>query len=276
MYIGTQTEGFKVKRIKLFLTAVAAIMVLAGCSQKNISYMQDTVAGRSYPVSRQPNIVARPGDRIQILVNCSDPQTAALFALITPQRTVTASNTTDNANNPLFSSYQIDDKGDINFPLLGNVYVGGLTAPQIARLIEDQLVKRELVKDPIVIADFTNLHYSVLGEVNNPGSFSIDNNRVTIMEALAAAGDLTIYGKRENVKVVREQDGERVTYLVDLRDSRLFDSPAYYLQQNDVVYVEPNQARTGQSSVNENQWKTPGLWISIASFLTTIGVLIFK
>ena len=116
----------------------------------------------------------------------------------------------------------------------------------------------------------------MLGEVDNPGKFTISNNRVTLLEALAAAGDMTIFGRRENVKVIREQNGQRQTYVVDLRSDRLYDSPAYYLQQNDVVYVEPNKAKAGQSSVNENQWKSPGLWISIASFLTTIGVLIFK
>lgn len=268
------------KLVKSILAMTIGIisMCVAGCSSpKNIAYFQDSAIGVSEQVSQASNIVARPGDRLSIVVNCSDPKTAAMFALIAPQR-----NYNNNANDELsggnqFSSdYQIGENGDIDFPVLGKIHVAGLTAPQIAEKVRNELVTRQYVKDPVVIADFTNLHYSVLGEVNNPGRYNITNNRVTLMEALAAAGDLTIYGKRENVKVIREQNGQRMTYQVDLRDNKMFDSPAYYLQQNDVVYVEPNQTRTGQSTVNENQWKTPGLWISIASFLTTIGVLVFK
>lgn len=261
------------------LVALAALCLGSCSSPKNVAYLQDTALGVSQTISQQPNIVARPGDRIAIMVNCADPKTAAMFALITPQRNMNGmssgggDNTSDNAR---LSDFQISAGGDIDYPVLGRIHVAGLTAPQIAEKIRNEIVQRQLAKDPVVVADFTNLHYSVLGEVGNPGQFSIANNRVTLLEALAAAGDMTIFGRRENVKVIREQDGQRQTYVVDLRSDRLYDSPAYYLQQNDVVYVEPNQAKAGQSTVNENQWKTPGLWISIASFLTTIGVLIFK
>lgn len=259
------------------MVALAALF-LGGCSSpKNIAYLQDAAVGVSRPISQQSNIVARPGDRIAIMVNCSDPKTAAMFALITPQRNMNnMSSESDNVSDARLNDYQISESGDIDFPVLGRIHVAGLTAPQVADKIRNEIVTRQLAKDPVVVADFTNLHYSVLGEVDNPGKFTISNNRVTLLEALAAAGDMTIFGRRENVKVIREQNGQRQTYVVDLRSDRLYDSPAYYLQQNDVVYVEPNKAKAGQSSVNENQWKSPGLWISIASFLTTIGVLIFK
>lgn len=269
-----------IKRTCKTLVSVALVVAAAGmsgCSSpKNIAYLQNSTIGVAQPVNQQSNIVARPGDRISIVVNCSDPKTAALFSLITPQRTLDFGESSSTPSNPTMSSYLVNNEGYIDFPILGKVLVEGLTAPQIAEKISKELVARQYVKDPVVVADFTNLHYSVLGEVNNPGQYNITNNRVTLMEALAAAGDLTIYGKRENVKVIREENGQRMTYLVDLRDNRMFDSPVYYLKQNDVVYVEPNQKKTGESTVNENQWKSPGLWISIASFLTTIGVLIFK
>lgn len=259
--------------------AVLAAMCLGGCSSpKNIAYLQDTAVNVAQPISRQSNIVARPGDRVAILVNCSDQRTAAMFALITPQRNMNniTSDGEATSSNVQLNDYQISESGDIDFPVLGRIHVAGFTAPQIAEKIRNEISSRQLAKDPVVVADFTNLHYSVLGEVSNPGSYAISNNRVTLLEALATAGDMTIFGRRENVKIIREQDGQRQTYVVDLRSDRLYDSPAYYLQQNDVVYVEPNQTKAGQSTVNENQWKTPGLWISIASFLTTVGVLVFK
>ena len=260
------------------MVALVALCLGACSSPKNIAYLQDTAVGVSQPISQQPNIVARPGDRIAIMVNCADPKTASMFALLTPQRNINhISSESDNASGEArLNDYQISEGGDIDFPVLGRIHVAGLSAPQVADKIRNEIVTRQLAKDPVVVADFTNLHYSVLGEVDNPGKFTISNNRVTLLEALAAAGDMTIFGRRENVKVIREQNGQRQTYVVDLRSDRLYDSPAYYLQQNDVVYVEPNKAKAGQSSVNENQWKSPGLWISIASFLTTIGVLIFK
>lgn len=275
------SEKTKTSSIRVLLGYAFALFIalastgLAGCSSpKNIAYLQDTTMGVSTPAPAPAAIVARPGDRLSIVVSCSDPKTASMFALISPQRQYNIGES--EGGQVRMSDYQVGDDGNIDFPILGEIHVAGLTAPQVAEKIQKELVSRKLAKDAVVVADLTNLHYSVLGEVNNPGRYNITNNRVTLMEALATAGDLTIFGKRENVKVIREENGQRMTYVVDLRDSRMFDSPAYYLQQNDVVYVEPNKTKTGQSTVNENQWKTPGLWISIASFLTTIGVLIFK
>lgn len=259
------------------MVVAAAVAMLSGCaSDKNIVYLQDMLVNVSQTMSQKSNIVAQPGDRLAILVNCTDPSTAAMFALLTPNRTLDY-NTVNGANTQMNMSYfQIGEDGCIDFPILGKVHVAGLTAPQIADKISQDLVAQKLVKDPVVVADFSNLHYSVMGEVKSPGQYPLANNRVTLMEALAAAGDMTIFGKRENVKVIREENGQRKVYQIDLRSNQVFDSPAYYLQQNDVVYVEPNKKKAGESSVTENQWRSPGLWISIASLLTTVGVLVFK
>ena len=115
-----------------------------------------------------------------------------------------------------------------------------------------------------------------MGEVNKPGRYNIEKDHVTVLDALSQAGDLTIYGKRDAIFVIREEKGERVTHWVDLRSCDLFKSPVYYLKQNDVVYVQPNKVRAGQSTLNENSVKSVGLWISIGSFLTSLGVLLFK
>ena len=260
----------------MLLVSVLLLTTWSCNSTKKIAYLQDATIGGEVPVSQTSNIVARPGDRIAIVVNCADPQASALFTLLSPQMQFVAGENATGGGTQNVNSYLVDNSGNINFPVLGKLHVGGLTATQIASKVCNDLVTHQLVKDPVVQASFTNLHYSVTGEVKSPGKYEIGNDRVTVLEALAAAGDLTIFGRRDNVKVVREVDGKRTTYQLDLRSDHLFDSPAYYLQQNDVIYVEPNSARAGQSSVNENNWKSVSIWISLASLLTTVAVLVFK
>ena len=136
---------------------------------------------------------------------------------------------------------------------------------------------RNLVKDPVVTVEFMNLTVSVLGEVANPGRFNIDKDRLTLLDALSMAGDLTVYGKRENVLVQREENGKKTLYRVNLNSGYdLYASPVYYLQQNDIVYVEPNSVRARQSTVNGNNVRSTSFWLSLASLLTTITVLIVK
>lgn len=263
--------------ILLSFVAALGIFALGGCnSSQKVTYLQDLVPGQEQPVTGVSEITARPGDMISIIVSCPDPQASALFTLVSPQLRLTAGERGAINQEQLASNYTVDSKGNIDFPVLGEVHIGGLTREQIASTIKNLLVSKELVKKPVVVANFTNLHYSVTGEVKSPGQYPIYNKRVTLLEALSSAGDLTIYGRRDNVKVIREENGLRKTYEVDLRSKDLFDSPVYYMQQNDVIYVEPNARRAGDSSVNENNWKSVSLWISIGSFLMSAAVLIFK
>ena len=134
-----------------------------------------------------------------------------------------------------------------------------------------------LVKDPVVTVEFLNLYISVMGEVNNPGQFSIDRDRLTVLDALSMAGDLTIYGNRSKVMVLRQEGDVQRVYGINLTSGEhVYTSPAYYLQQNDVVYVEPNNMKARQSTVNGNNVRSTSFWISLASLLTSMGVLIFK
>lgn len=255
----------------------AGIFLLTGCSSpKNITYIQDTAVGVEQPVAQRPEFTARPGDRIMIVVSCADPQTAAIFNLMTPSMRLRLGENASPTNDGNLSSYLVDERGNIDFPVLGSIHVAGLTTAQISNLIKNELVQKQYVKDPVVLVDFTNLHYNVVGEVARPGQYQLTNNRVSLLEAISQAGDLTIFGRRDNVKIIREQNGKRVTYEVDLRNTHLYDSPAYYLQQNDVIYVEPNSLRAGQSTANENVFKQPGFWMSAATFLMSITVLIVK
>lgn len=265
-----------IKKISLAI-AVAVVVMLSSCnSKKEIVYFQNTTPGVSAPITQSSKIIARPGDKMSIVVNCSDPQTSALFSLITANKSASSTSRSMNGGDGKLSDFTVSASGDINFPILGTIHVAGLTREEIENKIRKELVSKDLVKDPVVVAQFSNLHYSITGEVSSPGEYMIENDRVTIIEAIAKAGDLTILGRRDNVKVIREENGQRTAYLVDLRNDAMFDSPVYYLQQNDVVYVEPNDSKIGQAHVNENNWKSVSLWLSLASFLTTISLLVFK
>ena len=167
--------------------------------------------------------------------------------------------------------------GTIDFPVLGKLKIEGMTRSELAGFIKGELMGKELVKDPVVTVEFLNTGFSVMGEVNNAGRFDINKDQLNILEALSLAGDLTIQGQRENVAVVRtDRDGVH-TYRVDLTNFvELTKSPAYYIKQGDVIYVEPNGVRKRQATVNGNNVLSASFWVSVASLLTSVAVLIFK
>ena len=161
--------------------------------------------------------------------------------------------------------------------MLGKIKVAGMKREEIAETVKNKLITENLVKDPVVTVEFANLCISVLGEVNHPGRFSIDRDRLTILDALSMAGDLTIYGNRYKVMVLRQEGDIQRVYGVDLTSgNHIYTSPAYYLQQNDVVYVEPNDVKARQSTVNGNNVRSTSFWISLASLLTSVAILIFN
>ena len=230
-----------------FLTFLLGIVLFTSCNtSKEILYFQDIVVNQPEVIESARDITVQPKDQISITVSSKDPQLAALFNLTRVQY---RAGTTDLRS--------------------GN-------KSQIATLIKKRLVEEDLVKDPVVTVEFMNLYFSVLGEVKTPGKYSITKDQISLLEAISMAGDLTIYGKRDAIFVIREENGERVTHWVDIRSKDIFTSPVYYLKQNDVVYVQPNKVRAGQSTINENNVKSVSLWISIGSFLTSLGVLLFK
>lgn len=257
---------------------LGAVLLSSGCSApRGIAYMQDAVPGTSIAASPVP-VAARPGDKISIVVNSKNPELADMFNLPIMTHRIGQQMNSSYSGNQQVSSYTVDDDGDIDFPILGMLHVEGLTRGSIASLIKDRLISEDLVRDAVVIVEFLNMGVSVMGEVSRPGRYSIDRDRMTLLDALGMAGDLTIYGKRENVMVIRQEgDGSESLYRVNLCDSRsLHSSPAYYLRQDDIVYVEPNDVRARQSTVNGNNVRSTSFWLSLASLLTTLGVLLFK
>jgi len=189
----------------------------------------------------------------------------------------TSSGNVSSSSTGLMLAYTVDEQGDIDFPVLGKVAVQGMTRKEVAAYLRGRLISRDLVKDPIVTVEYVNLSVSVLGEVNRPGRIDILRDNFTVLDAIADAGDLTINGKRENVMVMREVDGEDQTYIVNLCDRQsLLLSPAFYLQQNDVVYVTPSRKRQRDANSIGNTFSQPGFWISVASLLTTVTALLLR
>ncbi|MCS2724508.1 polysaccharide biosynthesis/export family protein [Bacteroides uniformis] len=260
-------------RYILFLLTVA--FLLGSCATPKVAYFTDLKRGTAEQVLNPLEIRVRPEDKISILVNSKDPLLVDLFNLPIISRQI--GTTSGTFNNQGLSGYTVNKDGNIDFPVLGHVHVAGMTREEIASCIKEELTSKNLVKDPVVTVEFMNLTVSVLGEVENPGRFNIDKDKLTLLDALALAGDLTVYGKRDNVLVQREENGKKVFYTVNLNSGHdLYASPVYYLQQNDIVYVEPNSVRARQSTVNGNNVRSTSFWLSLASLLTTITVLIVK
>lgn len=220
-------------------------------------------------------IKIQPKDKLSILINSQDLRLTNLFNLPIVSQQV-GQEYSQNTTRGL-SGYTVDSKGDIDFPVLGALHVQGMTREDVAVYIKKELQSHDLIKDPVVTVEFMNLSIDVMGEVNNPGRYNIDKDHLTILDALSLAGDLTIYGKREKVLVLRNENGTQRVYGVNLCSAdHLYSSPVYYLQQNDVVYVEPNDTKARQSTVNGNNVRSTSFWISLASLLTSIAVLIVK
>lgn len=270
----------KFKTHQLALVA-ATMLALASCSApKEVTYFRDIVPGQEAVILNPSPIKLQANDKLAIVVSTSDPRLNALFNLpVTTNRLGhlvsdgggMSSNQTDGTVTP----YTIDRQGFITFPVLGKLHVAGMTREELAEYIRRELISRDLVKNPIVTVDYLNLSVSVMGEVARPGRFPISREDYTILDALSAAGDITIFGKRHNILVLREENGMQKSYTIDLNSGKdLTKSPVYYLQQNDVIYVEPNSTKARQSTPDGNVWSQPSLWISVASLLTTISVLI--
>lgn len=265
----------------LLLLIVGSVLLSSCGSSKEVVYFQDMKPGET-EISLPPvqAITVRPEDKISIIVNSRDPQLTDLFNLPYVSRQLGQSlrtNGLSTGTNNGISGYTVDAEGNIDFPVLGKVHVAGMMREEIAEHIKKELVTKNLVKDPVVTVEFMNLCVSVMGEVNNPGRFAIDRDRVTILDALSMAGDLTIYGNRQKVLILRQEDGQQRVYGINLTSGEhVYTSPAYYLQQNDVVYVEPNSMRARQSTVNGNNVRSTSFWISLASLLTSIAILIFN
>ena len=270
------------KTTPLFLFTL--LLMLSSCDMsKRITYFQDIQGQPTSYANEQPTpeIRLRPEDKISIIVNTKVPELTALFNLPYTAR-VLGSQSEQFSYSQGTSGYIIKADGTIDFPVLGAVQAAGKTRDELSGYIKSELINRNLVNDPVVTVEFVNLKFSVMGEVRTPGSYPITRDHITLLDALSMAGDLTIDGKRDNVMVLRPNaSGKLTAYTVDMLS---FDdvqhSPAYFIHQNDYIYVEPNKKRANQSTVNANTVQSASFWISVISLLaslaTTISVLSMK
>lgn len=258
------------------LAAALAAFFLSSCGSKtykNITYLQDAQKDTVMAMKSEVGILVQPKDMISIVVSSRNPELSAMFNLTNVSYQAGAETSTTGSYNRILG-YSVDSEGFIDFPIVGKINVAGLTRWQVADRVKEELVSRNLLKDPVVSVEFLNFKISVMGEVSHPGTYTITGDKITLLEALSLAGDLTIFGRRDRVSVVRELNGQRNIFVVDIRSVDMFNSPAYYLQQNDVVFVEPNKVRAGQSTINENSLKSASFWVSMGSFAVTIANLV--
>lgn len=227
---------------KLVLLNILAVLLLASCaSRKDIVYLEDMQMGVKYPIDTKYEAVVHRDDRLDITVSCKNPELAIPFNIQGRNFRVDASGNVSSSENAGIKEkgYRVDTDGNIDFPILGKLHVEGLKVSQVKNMIESQIKQGNYIKDPMVSIEFLNFKYTVLGAVGHNGTFSVDGDRVTLLEAIANAGDLTAKARMDRVTVIREMDGERQMFVHDLRSKDIFDSPCFYLQQNDIVYVEP-------------------------------------
>lgn len=249
-------------------------LLFASCqSYKKVPYLQDTdVANRTEQEVRQAGVKIMPKDLVSIVVSCSTPELAAPFNLSTANAGGTGGKEVTLETSFTPQQYLVDNQGNINFPMLGEIHVGGLTKMEIEKLIIEKL-KVYLKETPLVTVRVVNYRISVLGEVNSPGSFVVSNEKINLLEALAMAGDLTIYGMRDNVRLIRTgQDNKQEIITFDLNKAETVFSPYYQLQQNDIIYVTPNKVKAKNSDIGTST----GLWLSATSILVSIASLLFN
>lgn len=266
-----------VRNLKLIPIILVIILLISSCAKvKEIAYFQK-VSDLNETLSKEKQSIGlydarlKPKDLLSITIVSSEPEASKIYNLIVPQLSEPGESNSLYSQ-PSLQSYLVDNDGNINLPVFGLMHVSGLTTKQLELTIQKKLSIAFTKEIPIVTIRIINYTVNILGEVLRPGKFETTNERLTILEGLALAGDMTIYARRDNVKVLREDaDGTKRYYTLNLNDKNIIYSPGYYLEQNDVVYVEPNSSRSRSSKYGAAE----SFGISSLSILLTLTSLIF-
>ena len=266
----------KLKSLKYCLFITAMIIMCSCAHYKDIPYFQnsETFSGEGKEFLYDMKI--KPKDNLSIFVFCpADQESALQFCVMNPpaidytQRPIRV-----NARSGQSRYYVVENDGNIVFPLVGKIHLEGLTIEQAGALIKEKIAPYfQKETDYMVNVYLSNYNVTVLGEVKNPNTFEVTRNKITVLEALAMAGDMTIYGKRDNVKILRElSDGTYEVHELDMRDANILNSPYYYLEQRDIVYVEPNEAMAQNAEIGS----TTRLWVRGAVITISLGSLLYR
>ena len=260
------------KQFRLFAILAAAAFLCSCAAQKRVWYLQDAQPYTPEQIARNGQIRIKPLDRLTIVVNSKDPELAVPFNSSSSFTSLSGTTTSASGSSSL-QIFTVDENGTIDMPVIGKVEAKGSTRSELGRIIAEKIAAGGYINDPTVNVEFADLKISVIGEVAHPGQFDIKRDRITIFDALAMAGDLTVYGVRNEVAVTREADGVRTIEYVDLTSKDIFNSPAFYLQQNDVIYVKPNKYKAQSGEISQNRTfylSLVGTAISVATLIITL------
>ena len=257
---------------KMLIYSVFVVSSLCSCNvQKRIVYIQDANSREVVKMAEDNQIRIKPLDRLTIVVSSKDPELAAPFNANSTYTSLTGNtlNTSVSGTNSL-QVRTVTPEGILDMPIIGAVECAGRTRSQLAGEIARKIKEGGYISDPTVNVQFADMKVTVVGEVNRPGQYDIVRDEITLLEALALAGDMTIYGERNSVAVIREVNGQSMVEYVDLRSKDLFSSPFYHLQQNDVVYVKPNKYKAATAEINQNRT----FWLSLVSSFVGVATLV--
>ena len=265
----------KLCAIRASLFAVVLVM-LSGCATPyNITYFQDMPLEQEVTIAKPQEVILQPGDQVSILVSTRDAALSSLFSLYSNYSVgSTGGGSVNNRNN---SFYVIANDGCIDFPVLGRIQVAGKTRFELEQYIKKMIQDQNLVKDPVITVDFNNLFVTVIGSAGSVGRVNIDRDNFTILDAIAEAGDLQLTGLRENVRVIREVGmDKRIAYEVNFCSAEdVYNSPVFYLQQNDVIYVEPNNKTKRTTTQYGSQLVNYTFWVGIITSVFSL-IALFK
>lgn len=250
---------------------ILGALLLASCAtNKRAAYIQQVQTDIPTAIEQDYQIRIKPLDRLTVTINSKDPELAAPFNAASSYNSLNGLSSYSSSSNGNLQILTVDKEGKIQLPIIGEIDCDGLTRNELAKKIENTIRENGMVHDPIVIIQFAEVKFSVLGEVARPGQFSITKDRISLFDALAMAGDLTIYGQRENVALIREENGMRTVHYFDLKNPDILTSPYFYLQQDDVVYVTPNKYKAQAGEINQNR----SFYISLVSVAVSVATLL--
>ena len=250
---------------------ILGALLLASCAtNKRAAYIQQVQTDIPTAIEQDYQIRIKPLDRLTVTINSKDPELAAPFNAASSYNSLNGLSSYSSSSNGNLQILTVDKEGKIQLPIIGEIDCDGLTRDELAKKIENTIRENGMVHDPIVIIQFADVKFSVLGEVARPGQFSITKDRISLFDALAMAGDLTIYGQRENVALIREENGMRTVHYFDLKNPDILTSPYFYLQQDDVVYVTPNKYKAQAGEINQNR----SFYISLVSVAVSVATLL--
>jgi polysaccharide export outer membrane protein len=248
------------KHININSLLLTLLIFLTGCgAAKQVVYMQEIQENIPLNVQEVKPFKLQPGDKVYIYIHSRDEELEKMFNL-----------TSNQVNRQRENAYTVSEDGKVDIPILGPIAAEGLTRMELANLIKYRLLTAKMLRDPVVTVEYANLSFYTLGEVGKSGRIEIEQDHITLLEAIAEAGDLNLTGRRDNVLVLRTENGVQTPYRVDLTNTQdIYSSPVYYIHQNDIIYVAPTQERANQSKINANNTRSYAFWLSMFSLITS-------